>query len=163
MNYRTILIAAVFHFVHQVEKDSVKHHKLTQNSVSFSCQSKQDSRCCINFLHELTCQILTNQNIKIARRAWSTRDCEKSQKLLRSLHVKGRWIFASEVEIKILKMRLMNTTCLICIYHLESSNLSVDNFKKTLELRRSIPEPAIQAGDTGQQKHYFDSCQFIKR
>ena len=47
----------------------IKHHKLTQNSVSFSCQSKQDSRCCINFPHELTCQILTNQSIKIGRRA----------------------------------------------------------------------------------------------
>ena len=57
----------------------------------------------------------------------------------------------------------MNTTCFICIYHLKSSSLSVDNFKKTLELRGSIPEPAIQAGDTGQQKHYFDSCQLIKR
>ena len=37
-NYRTILIAAVFHFVHQVEKDSLKHHKMTQNSVSFGYQ-----------------------------------------------------------------------------------------------------------------------------
>ena len=46
-----------------------KYHKLTQNSVSFSCQSKQDLRCCINFPHELTCQILTNQSIKIGRRA----------------------------------------------------------------------------------------------
>ena len=33
-NYRTILIAAVF----QVEKDSLKHHKMRQNSVSFSYQ-----------------------------------------------------------------------------------------------------------------------------
>ena len=66
MNKRTLLIAAVFHFVHPVEK---KHHKLTQNSVSFSCQSKQLSRCCINFTHELTCQILTNQSIKIGRGA----------------------------------------------------------------------------------------------
>ena len=32
MNYRTILITAVFHFVHQVEKDSLKHHKMTQDS-----------------------------------------------------------------------------------------------------------------------------------
>ena len=38
MNYKTILIAAVFHFVYQVEKDSLKHHKMTQNSVSFSYQ-----------------------------------------------------------------------------------------------------------------------------
>ena len=34
MNYRTILIAAVFHFVNQVETASLKHHKkITQNSV----------------------------------------------------------------------------------------------------------------------------------
>ena len=26
----------------------------------------------------------------------------------------------------------------------------------------SIPEPTIRSGDTGQQKHYFDSCQLIK-
>ena len=37
------------------------------SQVSFSCQSKQDSRCCIDFPHELTCQILTNQKIKINR------------------------------------------------------------------------------------------------
>ena len=70
MNNRRLLIAAEFHFVHKVEKDSLKHHKLTQNSVSFSCQSKQskhDSSCCINFPYELTGQILTNQSIKIGR------------------------------------------------------------------------------------------------
>ena len=33
MNNRRLLIAAEFHFVHPVEKDSFKkHHKLTQNS-----------------------------------------------------------------------------------------------------------------------------------
>ena len=42
---------------------------------------------CKNYLHKLTCQILTNQNIKIGRRAWSTRDSEKSQKRLPSLRV----------------------------------------------------------------------------
>ena len=36
--------------------------------------NKQFSRCCIIFSHELTCQILTNQSIKIGRRAWPTRD-----------------------------------------------------------------------------------------
>ena len=46
--------------------------------------------------------------------------------------------------------------------HLKSSNLSADTFKILLELRGSIPEPAIRSGDTGQQKHYFDSCQLIK-
>ena len=44
------------------------------HAISFSYQSKQLSRCCINFPHELTCQILTNQRIKIGRRAWPTRD-----------------------------------------------------------------------------------------
>ena len=34
MNNRRLLIAAEFHFVHPVEKDSLKHHKLTQNSVN---------------------------------------------------------------------------------------------------------------------------------
>ena len=46
---RRLLIAAVFHFVHPVQKDSQKHHELTQNSVSFSCQRKQVPRCCIIF------------------------------------------------------------------------------------------------------------------
>ena len=32
---------------------------------------------------------------------------------------------------------------------------------KILELSGSIPEPAIRSGDTGQQKHYFASCQLI--
>ena len=70
MNNRRLLIAAVFHFVHPEEKDSWKHHGSTQNFVSFSCQSKQVPRCCINFPHELTCQIFTNQSIKIGRGAW---------------------------------------------------------------------------------------------
>ena len=42
MNYRTILIAAVFHFVHQVEKDSLRWldtlfqgHKLRCHKQSF--------------------------------------------------------------------------------------------------------------------------------
>ena len=88
MNNRRLLIAAEFHFVHPVEKDSEKQRKLTQNSVSFSCQSKQVSRRCINFPHELTCQILTNQSINIGRRARPTRvNGEQS-------------IFASEVSLK---------------------------------------------------------------
>ena len=101
MNNRRILIAAEFHFLHPLEKESKQHHKLTQNSVSFSCQSRQDSRCFINFPHELTCQILTNQSIKIGRRAWPTRDLgEKSQKQMSSLPVKTSWILASEVSLK---------------------------------------------------------------
>ena len=39
MNNKIFLVATVFHFVYPVEKDSKKkHHKMTQNSVSFSDQ-----------------------------------------------------------------------------------------------------------------------------
>ena len=80
MNNRRLLIAAEFQSVHPVEKYSYKQHKLTQNSGR--CQSKQVSRWCINFPHEVTYQILTNQSIKIGHREWPTRDRgEKSQKL----------------------------------------------------------------------------------
>ena len=65
----------------------------------------------------------------------------------------------------------MNTTYFICI--LKKLNLSLRPFekyqlvsgylkKKTLELSGSIPEPAIRSDDTGQQTHYFHSCQLIK-
>ena len=80
-NNRRLLIAAiaaVFHFVHPVEKGGEIHHMLTKNSVTFSCQSKQVSRCCINFLYELTCQILTNQSMKFGR-TWPTRDLGKKR------------------------------------------------------------------------------------
>ena len=102
--------------------------------------------------------MLTNQSIKVGRRARSTRDYgEKSQK-----HVKAGWI-SRQFKIKILKVRLMNTAYFICILknwtwacdHLKSSNLSADTFKKLLELRGSIPDPAIRSGDTGQQKHWY--------
>ena len=69
MNNRRLLIAAEFHFVHSVEK-TVKNIKSGQKLCQpLSYQSKQVSRCCINFLHELTCQVLTNQSIKIGHRA----------------------------------------------------------------------------------------------
>ena len=67
-----------------------------------------------------------------------------------------------QFEINILKVRLMNSTYFICI--LKKLNLSLRWLKSSnlLELSGSIPEPAIGSGDTGQQKHYFDSCQLIK-
>ena len=36
--HRTVLLAALFLLLHQVEKDSYKHHKMTQTPVSFSYQ-----------------------------------------------------------------------------------------------------------------------------
>ena len=59
------------------------------------------SSCCINFAHELSCQILTNHSIKIGRRAWPTRDHgEQNQNELSSLPVISGWIFASGVSLK---------------------------------------------------------------
>ena len=78
MNNRRLLIAVEFHFVHPAKKGNLKTSQVHTDSVSFSCQSKQVSRCCINFPH-----LLTNQSIKIGRRAWPTCDLgEKSQKQL---------------------------------------------------------------------------------
>ena len=73
MNNRRILMEAVFHCVHPLEK-TVKNIKRWHKTLSASAISKQVSRCCINFLHELTCQILTNQSIKTGRRAWLMHD-----------------------------------------------------------------------------------------
>ena len=145
-----------------VEKDIKKHHKLTlkltQNSVSFSCQSKQVSRWCINFPHELTCQILTNQSIKIGRRAWPTRDhCEKKQKQLSSLPVMADWTFTFEIKILIVQ----HISITYFIWFKTKLNLSADNFKKILDLDGWKREPASRSGDTGQQVPCFDSCQLI--
>ena len=84
-----------------------------------SCQSKQLSRCCINFPLELTCQIVTNQSIKIGRRAWPTcgHDTKRSSppvflKNWLNFRVRGQF------EIKILIVRGhndINTTYFIWI------------------------------------------------
>ena len=112
MNNRRLLllIAAVFHFMHPVEKVSKKHHKWTKNYVSCSCRRKQVSRCCTNFLHELNCQVLTNYSIKIGRRAWPAPDYgEKSEKPLSSpLVFLNDWLnfrVRDQFEIKMLIAR----------------------------------------------------------
>ena len=87
----------------------LKHDKLaTQNSVSFSYQ-KTSSRCGIHFPHELTCQILTNQGIKI--------DKERDQRVTmvkksKATACKSRLNFRvrGQFEIKILIVQLMNIT-----------------------------------------------------
>ena len=141
MNNRRLLIAAVFHSVHPVKKKTLKkHYMLTQNSVSFSCQSKQLSRCCINFLHELTCQILTNQSIKIGRRAWPTRDHGKKRSSLPVFF--KNWLnfrVRGQFEIKIFTVR--GHSDINNIFHMNhwnkinlslrsfaTGNLSVDDF-----------------------------------
>ena len=146
---------------------------LTQNSISFSCQSKQLSRCCINFPHELTCHILTNQSTEIARRAWPTRDHGKKRSSP-PLFLK-KWLnfcVRGQFEIKILTVQGhsdINTTYFIWIIgkidlslrSFETGNLSADNFKKVLDLDGLTLEPAVRSGDTGQRISCFDSCQLI--
>ena len=98
--------------------------------------------CCINFPHELTCQISTNQSIKIGRRAWLMHDFGyKSQKQLHQLN----FCLRGQFEIQILIMQLINATYFLCILknwtwardRLKTNNLSVNNFKEILDLSGS--------------------------
>ena len=111
--------------------------------------------------------------MKIGRRAWSTRDyCGKSQKRLLCLHVKAGWIFASEISLNsnfkraahehdLLHMRFKKIELELAIIWKEATCQRITS-KKTLKLSGWKPQPAIRSGDTGQQIHYFDSCQLIK-
>ena len=66
MNNLRILLAAVFHFVHPVEKENITRlHK----TLSVSAIRKSYKMLHKFFTHELTWQILTNQSIKIGHRA----------------------------------------------------------------------------------------------
>ena len=96
MNQRRLLIAAVFHFKHPVGKDSKKHHKLTKYSVRFSYQSKQGSRCCINFLNELH---LSNFD-QSEHKNWTWSVTNTWPWLEKAFPACTGWIFASEVSLK---------------------------------------------------------------
>ena len=102
MNNRRLLIASVYNFVHSVEK--VKNITSWHKTLLASTISKQVSRCCIHFLLELTSQILTNQSIKIGRRAWPW--WEKSKATVFSAC--NSWLnfrVRGQFEIKIIMMR----------------------------------------------------------
>ena len=90
---------------------------MTQNSASTSTSavSKQVSRCCISFPHDLTCQILTNQSIKSGRRAWPTRDRGESKST--GFPTCKNWLifrFRGQNEIKVLLVQLISTTYFLC-------------------------------------------------
>ena len=70
MNKRTLCIS----FFTSSGKRQLKTSQVNSKLCQLQLSEKQLSRCCINFTHELTCQILTNQSIKIGRRAWPTCD-----------------------------------------------------------------------------------------
>ena len=133
---------------------------MTQDSIS-----KQVIRCCINFSHELTCQILTNQTLKVGRRVWPRWGKSKAT-AFRACNSRLIFRIRGQFEIKILMVRLINTTYFLCILkkwtwacdHLKTSNLSADNFQKILDLDGSIPESAIRSGDIGQRISWIDIC-----
>ena len=69
MNNRRLLIAAVFHFVHPVGKRQLKTSQDDSKICQLQLSVNKFPDAAENFPHELTCQILTNQSIKIGRRA----------------------------------------------------------------------------------------------
>ena len=123
--------------------------------------SKQVSRCCINFPRELTCQILTNQSIKIGGRTWPQHDYgEKSLKRLPSLHVKAGWSFGSEV---VWNQNFKSAAHEHDLFHMQFEKNELEPaiiwIVATCQL---ITEPAIRSGDTDLWIHCLDSCQLIK-
>ena len=106
-------------------KTSQYDTSLPDKTLSAPAISNQVSRCRINFPHELTCQILTNQNIRIGRWAWS-----EKWKAIAFPACKSRLNFRvrSQFEINILKVLLMNTTYFIRL--LKKLNLSLRSFEK---------------------------------
>ena len=111
MNNLRIFLAAVFHFVHP-GKTTVKNITRLHKTLLVSAIRTSFKMLHKFFTHELTCQILTNQSIKIGRRAWPTRDrCEKGQKQLPCLP--ESWLISrvrGQFEIKRLIVQLINTT-----------------------------------------------------
>ena len=72
MNNRRLLIAAVFHFVLSVEKRQLKTSQVDTKLCQLQLSKHYKfflKKMMYRFPHELTCQILTNQSIKIKRRA----------------------------------------------------------------------------------------------
>ena len=68
LNHKANKQTSYIHFVHPVEKVN-NMTRWGHKTLSASAIRKQVSTCCTHFPHELTCQILTNQSLKIRRRA----------------------------------------------------------------------------------------------
>ena len=86
----------------------------------FQCELCRVSGCCIHFPHELTCQIWTNQSIKLERKAWAMRD----QVVLNNwLNFRAR----SQFEIKIVIVR--GHSDINNIFHMNLKKLSLRSFE----------------------------------
>ena len=129
-------------------------------------QSKQLSRCYINFPPEPICQILTNQSIKI--------DVQGDHGKKRSsppVFLKNWLNFRDQFEIKILIVRGHSDINQNILYEslekinlsprsFETGNLSADNVKNAVP-RWVDTWDAVWSGDTGQRIPCFESCQLI--
>ena len=87
---------------HTQWKKTVKNITIWHKTLSASAAkvNKFQNACCINFPHELTCQILTNQSIKIGSSVWPTLDLGAKATGMSFLPVNTGWILASEVSLK---------------------------------------------------------------
>ena len=129
MNNLRILLAAVLFCASSRKRQLKASQRYTKHcQFQLSVNKSQRARCCINFPHELTCQLLTNQNKKIGRRA-----CDKRVTTVRKVksnfpvckswlnsHVRGQF------EIKSLIVRLINTSSyFLCVkkFELEPTNI----------------------------------------
>ena len=156
MNNLRILLASYFILCIQQKKTVKSFTTVIHKTPSVSAISKQVSRCCKNFFHELTCQLLTNQNINIGRRAWPSvtmvRKVKSNFPVCKSrLNSRVRGQF----EIKSLIVRLINTTSyFLCVKKIELEPAIIWKVvtcqritSKNLELSGPIPEPAKRSGD----------------
>ena len=101
------------------------------NPCQLQLLSEQVSSCCINFPHELTCQMLTNQSIKGGRIAWPTvfPTCKNWLKF----HI--RWwdwnlnFISAARKHNLFPVHFKNWTW--ACDHLKTRNLSADTLKNT--------------------------------
>ena len=116
-------------------KKTVKNITRWYKTLSTSVMSEKVSSCCINFQHELTCQMLTNQSIKGGRKAWQTRESTvfPTCKNWLNFHIRGwdwnlNFISAARKHI-LVSVHLKNWTwpC----DHLKTRILSTDTLKNT--------------------------------
>ena len=133
---------------------------------------KESMRCCMNFPQKLTCQILTNQNMKIGRRVWPTLDHGKKRSSPPVFL--NNWLnfcVRGQFEIKILIVRGcsdINTT--YSIWMKENKLEPAIIWKLVTCQQITLKKSSTSMGRYQSQWHSqmilvsgyrFDSCQFI--
>ena len=138
-----LLIAAVFHFVHLVEK--------TQKTSQFNtelCQLQLSKETTWKMLHTVRLPLLNFKNtgwILASKVSLKSKSLQYGAMVTKTQHI-------SYESLETINLSLRS---------FESGNLSADNFKKIFHLNGWTLEPAVRSGDTGQRMPCFDSCQLI--